>query len=152
MNLNWYSFKESYLQSIDYQITKCKLVICIDARMSIDHPKVNQLNSEQNFVNLKMVFEGIQYFRSINSSNLETDPNDDYGSIYRIKVKELTTVEAKLAGVMFDRKPAKLILDYDNGTIAEVYSNVSEIKFLDFISEMLAFRIGFAGMQVIENN
>ncbi|HWR09901.1 hypothetical protein [Sporomusa sp.] len=153
MNLNWYSFEESYLLSIDYRITECKLTLYIDARMSIDHPRCHQVNLfEQKFVELEMIFDGVQYYRSVNSSNLKTDPNDDFGSIHSIAIKELGVAERKVLGVVSDSEPAKLVLDFQDGTTAEVYSKSTEMKFLDFVSEMLAFRVGFKSIQVCERS
>ncbi|MCL4513997.1 MAG: hypothetical protein M1379_00115 [Firmicutes bacterium] len=151
MDIAWYSFEESYLLTIDYQISRCKLILEIDARMSVDHPKALKARSfEERFAKIKMVFDGVQYFESINSTNLLNNPNEDLGSIHSLSFKKLSDLDEGLIGVKQEANVLKLALYFQDGNTAEVYSKINGIQFSDFVSEMLAFRVGFEHIEICE--
>lgn len=78
MNIDWYVFEESYLLDINYRICNSKIIISIDDKKSKQHPSASQIKSyEDTFEEIKLVLNGVQYYRGINSIKIKDYPNDD---------------------------------------------------------------------------
>ncbi len=149
MTLSYYSFEESYLLAANYLIGECKIILRIDARMSTKHPLVNHSNSiEEKFQEIEVSLSGVQYFRGINSKNLLSDPNEDIGSIHSIEVKDSALIEKEIIHSETDSRISKFIIDFGDGTTAEIYSKPNNLRILDFISEMIAFRAAFEEIEI----
>lgn len=142
MNLEWYSFDYSYLLSIDYRPTDCSLEVGIEARMSVDHPKSKIATSfEDLFEEISVVFRGVQYVKLISSLNILNDPNDDHGNIEHFSI---TSGENNL-GLVRKRQGDKITLSVDllTNKSVEIFSKTKGLQFAEFISEMIAFEVGF---------
>jgi hypothetical protein len=160
MDINWFVFEESYLLAIDYRIAECTLLLRIHARISIDHPKAKQakmeghrLPLEKQFVILEMYLNGIQYFRSINSSHLKrgvgnADGEVDLGDIHNLHFSD----PAKLGNELEWKKGSRLLTLrlFFNGEVDEVHSPSRDFHLLDFTSGYLVFRAGFETMSMRE--
>lgn len=151
MSLEWYLFEHSYLTGIDYKPTDCSLNLMIDAKMTFDHPKLveNQPKLEETYVQIEVNLKGVQYLRMVSSSHLLTNPNDDMGSIERFSLKEFDSVSSGFA-IKSDKNKHELLLDLSDGNVASVFSSSNKLTFLDFVSENIAFEIGFEGFTIRE--
>lgn len=93
MNLEWYLFEHSYLTGIEYNPRSCSLILKIDAKITFEHPESTGINNlEDSFVEVTVLFEGVQYLRLISSLNLLTNPNDDIGSIEQFHLKDSKSI------------------------------------------------------------
>ncbi|HHY72331.1 MAG TPA: hypothetical protein GX497_03730 [Bacillus bacterium] len=148
MNLQWYLFDHSYLMGISYNPIDCLLTLDIDAKITYEHPKAKSINSsEDNFENISIRFEGVQYIRMINSLNLRTNPNDDFGSIEHLQLKSLNSVSEGFSIIdENDRKIMSLNLTEDN--VVTIFTNSNSLSFLTFVSEMISFEIGFESYSI----
>lgn len=152
MNLEWYLFEHSYLIGIEYNPIGCSLTLKIDAKMTFDHPKSNaNSNLKESFLEIEVFFEGVQYLRMLNSKNLLNNPNDDIGSIEQFNLKNSDSVSK---GLLIKEKSDKqeLTLSLLEGNEVTVFSKSKEVKFLNFISEMISFEIGFERFVIKELN
>jgi hypothetical protein len=150
MNLNHYLFEHSYLIGLDYDPISCSLKLFIDAKITFEHPKANKINENATFVDIEVLFEGVTYFRILTNPLLQNNPNDDYGSIEHFYLKNSNEVSQGFA-VKKIGNTQKLSLELSDGLVYSVLSNSNEIKFLNLISEMLSFEIGFEKMIIREN-
>lgn len=149
MDFNWFCFDYSYLLLIDYKVALCQLTLVIDARMSIDHPKVKEVKSfEEHFEEIEICLTGVIYFKSIADKNiLNHTPPHDIGSIYHLyfeesnAAKEEFITDPKISG-------SNLFIKLDDGTreMPALYS--SSIRVMNFISEMLIFKAGFEDVTI----
>jgi hypothetical protein len=148
MNLEWFSFDESYLISIDYHQMECKLVVNIDARMSVNHPKVQEVkNFEDYFKKIQLIFNGVQYYKTITSSHVTTDPNEDIGNIEYIKMLSSET-DNNNVNVTQNGERLNITLDLMNDEQASIFSRSNSITFCEFISEKVIFQVGFENLTV----
>ncbi|GGL43210.1 hypothetical protein [Sporolactobacillus putidus] len=150
MNLEWYLFEQSYLMDIKYDPLGCTLKLEIDAKITFEHPdSANVSNMEDSFKEIIVQFEGVQYLRLISSLNLLTNPNDDFGSIEQFHLKNSDSIIQEFVTTGTDgTKILSLGLSGDN--VATVNTKSKEIKFVDFISEMISFELGFEGYTIKE--
>jgi len=148
MNIDWYVFEESYLVGIEFKICDSKIIINLDAKISNQHPKVSQIKLyEDTFEEVQMVFNGVQYYRGINSTTILNDPNDDIGSVYSLRIENTNSVEE---GIVFEYKDSlmKISMNNNNEVISEIFSQFKNIKFVQFVSEMITFRAAFTDYEI----
>ncbi|GGI11592.1 hypothetical protein [Gottfriedia solisilvae] len=126
MDLKWYLFEHSYLTGINIDPVGCSLTLHIDAKITYDHPNGRESN-EANFEEITIRFVGVQYLRMVNSLNLLTNPNDDLGSIEEFELKRTNSQSSSL-----DVVEKKIMI-----------SNSKKLSFLNFVSELITFEIGF---------
>lgn len=149
MNIDWYVFEESYLLDIDYKIVECTIEIKIDARISNNHPKVSNMVSCRNyFEEIKIVLKGIQYLNTISSLNLSSKENEDLGNIDMLLLRDYSKV-SDYVKIVIDKNTLKLSIEDSEQVFAEVYSKINKIKFIEFISDMIAFKAAFNEIEVI---
>lgn len=150
MNLKRYLFEHSYLTGIEYNPIDCSLKLNIDAKITFDHPKAyGNSNLQESFVMIEVLFEGVQYLRLINSPHLLTNPNDDLGSIEQFHLKDFDSVSKGLT-MSKENEKQELSLDLSGGNVVKVFSKSKNIKFLNFVSEMITFEIGFEMFSIKE--
>jgi hypothetical protein len=151
MKLGWYLFEHSYLTDIQINPINCTLNLRIDAKMTYDHPKtVDNMNLEESYVEIEVLFEGVQYLRMVNSAQLLMNPNDDLGSIEQFDTKGLNSISPGLT-IKKNNDKNELLLDLSDGNKVQVLSKSKEVTFLNFISEMISFEIGFEKLSIKEN-
>jgi hypothetical protein len=151
MTLGWYLFEQSYLTGIQINPINCTLNLSIDAKMTYDHPKTDgNINLEESFVEIKVFFEGVQYLRMVNSTQLLMNPNEDIGSIEQFCLKDSDSVSQGLTIKEINDKH-ELLLDLSDGNLVQVLSKSKEVKFLNFVSEMISFELGFEKFSIKEN-
>jgi hypothetical protein len=144
MSLDWYVFEESYLINIHYEINKCLLHLLIDAKKSIHHPEADKIKIyEDSFELIDITLKGIQYYRGICSLNISKDPNSDIGSIHQLSIGT-STPEDGILMEDYDNSLLKVSMESNNQIIGEIYSQSTNIKFLELVSEMTSFRAGFS--------
>ncbi len=146
--MEWYVFEESYLIYMDYNICDSKIIIDVDAKISNQHPKFSQIKSYEDTIEDKhLVFNGVKYYRGISSTNIQNDPNDDIGSVDSLRIKNGNLVED---GIRFEYKDSlmKISMDNNNEVISEIFSQSKNIKFVEFVSEMIAFRAAFTDYEI----
>jgi hypothetical protein len=149
MNLDWYLFEQSYLTGFDYNPISCSLKLLIDAKLTFEHPKVDKINVKATFKEIEVMFDGVQYIRLLSSPLLKDNPNDDLGSIEQFYLKNSYSVSQGLTIENKDNKQ-KLSLDLSDGNTLSVFSKSSELKFLNLISELISFELGFSEMYINE--
>ena len=142
MDLEWYLFEQSYLTGINFDPIGCLLTLNIDAKITYEHPKTNSESSEESFENITIRFEGVQYIRMINSLNLLTNPNDDLGSIEQLQLKSTNSISQGLT-IIENENRRIMSLDLSEGNIIPMMSISKKLSFLNFVSEMITFEIGF---------
>lgn len=148
MNIDWYVFEESYLLDLNYNICNSKIIISLDAKKSKQHPEANEAKLyEDTFEELQVVLNGVVYYRGVTNENLQTDPNDDMGSVYRMQIDD---TELKDDGIRFSYQDSlmKITLDNNNQVISDMFSKPKNIKFIEFISEMIAFRAAYTDCMI----
>lgn len=151
MKLDQYLFEHSYLTGFEYNPITCSLKLQIDAKITFKHPKADKVNNRATFVEIEVIFEGVQYIRLLCSPLLKDNPNDDLGSIEQFYLKNSKAVSQGFNLEDVDDKQ-KLSLDLCEGNIYSVYSKSKEIMFLNFISEMVSFELGFEEIIINEND
>lgn len=152
MSIDWYVFEESYLIGIDHKICDSTIIIKLDAKISNQHPKVSKTKSyEDTFEEVQILFNGVQYYRGINSANILNDPNDDIGSVYSLQIGNNNSVED---GIRVEYKDSlmKISMDNNNEVISEIFSQSKNIKFVEFVSEMISFRAAFTDYEIKVND
>lgn len=135
VKLEWFCFEESYLLSVEYNPVKCLLVIGVDARISVDYPSKAVNTHDDYYEEIEVILNEVQHFEVITNTHLRENPNDDIGNIEVVEIISPNLNEVYLTN--------KIILGFFDGTRAEVASVTKEIKFMKFISDMLAFQVGF---------
>lgn len=151
MNLDWYLFEHSYLTGINVDVIGCLLTLSIDAKKTYRHPNVEAESNEHNYQNIEFIFEGVQYWRMINSLNLLTNPNEDIGSIEKLCLKDSNAVSS---GISFNvRGNQKIIsLDLSKNSKVDLITTSKSLYFLNFVSEMITFEIGCEKYSINEND
>jgi hypothetical protein len=149
MYLERYLFEHSYLTGLEYNPVSCSLKLLIDAKITYEHPKADKINDKATFIEIEVLFEGVQYSRLLSSPLLNDNPNDDLGSIEQFYLKNSLSVSQGLTVEEKDNKQ-NLSLDLTDGNIYSVLSKSREIKFLNFISEMVSFELGFGEVIIKE--
>lgn len=140
MKLEWYLFEHSYLLDFDYNPIGCELTLIIDAKITFEHPKSNATDS--NFEKLAIRFDGVQYLRMVNSLHLLTNPNEDLGSIEQLRFKNPGSI-SRGSSIFKTENRIGLSLELSDANVATVYSSSPKVSFLDFVSEMISFELGF---------
>lgn len=150
MSLEWYSFEDSYLLAIDYRQMAAILIVDIDARMSIDHPRIQKQGGNEDFFSrIKLIFEGVQYYRAITSLHIKHDPNEDIGSIESVRIIDPYLASREFS-VEQDGVRLKLSMGLTGNNKATIYSKSGGIKILEFVSEKIAFQVGYEGLKISE--
>ncbi|MBL4932369.1 hypothetical protein [Clostridium paridis] len=148
MNIDWYVFEESYLTDIDYRICENILRLVIDGRFSIDHPRSEMVKEyEDYFEEIEIVFSGVQYYRGICSKRINKCPKDDRGNVEYFHIGGSNTIEDGIR-LEFETRGVNIFMDNDNKFISRVFSESKDIKFVEFISEMVAFRAVFEDYKI----
>ncbi|MRX73036.1 hypothetical protein GJU40_12885 [Bacillus lacus] len=142
MDLKWYLFEHSYLTGIIIDPISCSLTLHIDAKITYEHPKANRDSGEESFENITIFFEGVQYIRMINSLNLLTNPNEDLGSIEQLQLKSTNSISHGLS-IIESKNRRIMSLDLSEGNIITMISTSKKLSFLNFVSELITFEIGY---------
>lgn len=142
MNLDWFSFEESYLLKVEYEISKCTLHLLIDAKKSISYPEVTKIKSyEDSFEAIEVCFKDILYYRGISSLNILNDPNEDIGSIDQLLIGTFNVEDG--IGISKSDNLYKISMENNGEIITELLTHSSNLQFIEFISDMISFRAGF---------
>lgn len=149
MKIEWYLFEQSYLLDLNYNPLGCSLILTVDAKVTFEHPKSNEVsNVESSFEKIFIKFEGVQYLRMINSLQLRTNLNEDFGSIEQLKVRNSNSISQGLS-ISKNAKRIGISLELSETSIATVYSNSIDLSFLEFVSEMISFELGFEKYSIV---
>lgn len=149
MSLDQYLFEHSYLTGFEYNPLSCSLKLQIDAKITFAHPKADKVNDQAIFIEIEVMLDGVQYIRLLSSPLLKDNPNDDLGSIEQFHIKNSKSVSQGFTVEEMGNKQ-KLTLDLCDGNIYSVHSKLREVKFLNFVSEMVSFETGFNEINIKE--
>lgn len=150
MKLEWYNFEESYLIGIDYKISECIIELLIDARITIDNPKAVISNIYEDFFEeVKIVLKGVQHLNIINSLNLSDKNKEDLGNIYKLELRNYSKLKDDV-NIDINKNTLKLSIEESEEVFAEVFSQINKIYFIEFISEMVAFKAAINEIELIE--
>ncbi|KQU58352.1 hypothetical protein R3398_18710 [Rossellomorea marisflavi] len=148
-NLDWYLLEHSYLMDIQVSPVSGILTLCIDAKMTYDHPNIHEnTKTEEGFMEIEIIFKGVQYLRMLNSSLLFENPNDDIGSIELFSIKDIDTVR-RLSNLEINNNQESFF-DLSDGNAARVLLKNERLKYLNFLSEFVSFELGFEELSIIE--
>jgi hypothetical protein len=148
MSFERYLFEHSYLTNIVYNPIGCSLRLNLDAKITFEHPNAQGVsNLEDSFEEISILFEGVQYLRMINSLHLLSNPNEDYGSIEQLQLKSSNSLSQ---GLSIDQNEDNrvMVLDLSDGNLVTVSSASKSLLFLNFVSEMISFEIGFENYSI----
>lgn len=141
MKFEWYLFEQSYLLDLAYNLLGCTLTLTVDAKITFEHPKFDEISiMSNNFREITIKFEGVQYFRVINSLHLLTNPNEDLGSIEQLELKTVDLISGGLS-ISTANNRVGLSLDLSESKIVTVYTDFNNLTFLDFVSEMISLNL-----------
>lgn len=150
MKLEWYNFEESYLIGIDYKISECIIELLIDARITIDNPKAVISNIYEDFFEeVKIVLKGVQHLNIINSLNLSDKNKEDLGNIDKLELRNYSKLKDDV-NIDINKNTLKLSIEESEEVFAEVFSQINKIYFIEFISEMVAFKAAINEIELIE--
>jgi hypothetical protein len=150
MKLEWYNFEESYLIGIDYKISECIIELLIDARITIDNPKAVISNIYEDFFEeIKIVLKGVQHLNIINSLNLSDKNKEDLGNIDKLELRNYSKLKDDV-NIDINKNTLKLSIEESEEVFAEVFSQINKIYFIEFISEMVAFKAAINEIELIE--
>ncbi|QKS71240.1 hypothetical protein FLK61_31510 [Paenalkalicoccus suaedae] len=142
MNLKWYLFEHSYLTGINVDPINCTLTLHIDAKITYEHPNANRIRDEESFENITMVFKNMQYLRMINSLNLLTNPNEDLGNIEQLHLVKTDLTKNGLS--VFESNNERILsFNLSESDPITMISTSSSLSFLNFVSELITFEIGY---------
>ncbi|WP_066063440.1 hypothetical protein [Neobacillus soli] len=137
------------MTGINYNPIGCLLTLNIDAKITYEHPKAKRKSSlEESFENITILFEGVQYLRMINSLHLLENPNDDLGSIEHLQLKSSDSISQGFSIIENENRKI-LSLDLSEGNVINMLSTSKNLSFLNFVSEMITFEIGFENYSVV---
>lgn len=150
MKLEWYNFEESYLIGIDYKISECIIELLIDARITIDNPKAVISNIYEDFFEeIKIVLKGVQHLNIINSLNLSDKNKEDLGNIDKVEIRNYSKLKDDV-NIGINKNTLKLSIEESEEVFAEVFSQINKIYFIEFISDMVAFKAAINEIELIE--
>lgn len=150
MKLEWYNFEESYLIGIDYKISQCIIELLIDARITIDNPKAVISNIYEDFFEeIKIVLKGVQHLNIINSLNLSDKNKEDLGNIDKVEIRNYSKLKDDV-NIGINKNTLKLSIEESEEVFAEVFSQINKIYFIEFISDMVAFKAAINEIELIE--
>ncbi|MEK4297400.1 hypothetical protein [Paenibacillus sp. FSL R5-0914] len=149
MKLEWYLFEQSYLLDLVNNPLGCSLTLTVDAKITFDHPKSNELsNAGSKFEKIIIEFKGVQYLRMINSLQLLTNPNEDFGSIEQLQLKNPNSIIRGLS-ISKNENRVGVSLELSEANIATVYSTSKDLSIIEFVSEMISFELGFEKYSIL---
>lgn len=144
MELNWYVLEYSYLLGIEYNPVVATLDLRIDARMSIDHPKVKDVEKfEDHFEDITLTFVDVRHIELIKNQGNVVLPEGDLGNIDRVEFVE--TTDTSRSNLVIFGEIADSFVDGDD---QEVASALHIPMYCKFVSEHFAFRVGFERIRI----
>ncbi len=84
----------------------------------------------------------------INSLHLLENPNDDLGSIEHLQLKSSDSISQGFSIIENENRKI-LSLDLSEGNVINMLSTSKNLSFLNFVSEMITFEIGFENYSVV---
>ncbi|TDF94142.1 hypothetical protein [Paenibacillus piri] len=149
MKIEWFLFEHSYLLGIEFNPIGCSLTLIIDAKITFEHPQSTEMsNTEENYEKIAILFEGVQYLRMINSLQLLSNPNEDFGSIEQLKLKSPDSISQGLS-ISENENRRVLSLELSKANVATVFSISKNLSFINFVSEMISFELGFERYSIV---